>query len=138
MDTSILTPDELFDRTIRYTIPTFQRPYVWEQEEQWEPLWEDLQNTAETYLEELDRCDDDSVTALSNTNRHFLGAIVIQQVPTPAREIDRREVIDGQQRMTTLQLLIDATQYVCEELGLEDEGRTTVWASKEYGPPRSQ
>ena len=134
MDTSILTPDELFNKTIRYAIPTFQRPYVWGQDEQWEPLWEDVQNTAETYLEELDRSGNDDVKALSNTNRHFLGAVVIQQVPTASRQIDRREVIDGQQRMTTLQLLIDATQYVCEELGLKYEAELLSGLVKNTGP----
>ena len=134
MDTSILTPDELFNKTIRYTIPTFQRPYVWGQEEQWEPLWEDVQNTAESYLEELDRSGNDSVKALSNTSHHFMGAVVIQQVPTASRQIDRREVIDGQQRITTLQLLIDATQYVCEELGLEYEAELLSGLVKNIGP----
>ena len=52
------------------------------------------------------------------TVKHFLGTIVVQQVPTATRDIDQREVIDGQQRMTTMQLLLDATQQVCEKLEL--------------------
>ena len=58
MKTDILTPKALFRKDIRYTIPVFQRPYVWTQDEQWEPLWEDVRNTAENYLDELDRLDD--------------------------------------------------------------------------------
>ena len=27
-------------KRVRYTIPPFQRPYVWSQDDQWEPLWE--------------------------------------------------------------------------------------------------
>ena len=42
-------------KEVRYTIPPFQRPYVWSQDDQWEPLWEDVRNVAETYLEELER-----------------------------------------------------------------------------------
>ena len=49
------------------------------------------------------------------TSPHFLGAVVLKQVPTAAKEIDQREVIDGQQRVTTLQLLLDAIQQICEE-----------------------
>ena len=116
MRTNILSPKELFQKPICYTIPTFQRPYVWSQDEQWEPLWEDVRNVAENYLEELDRTGNNSVEAEERTAPHFLGAVVLQQVPTAARDIEQREVIDGQQRVTTLQLLLDAIQQVSEEL----------------------
>ena len=121
MITNILTPTQLFQFNIRYTIPEFQRRYVWEQEGQWEPLWDDLRNTAETYLEELDRSGLNPLAADQNTSAHFLGAVVIQQVPVAVMDIQRREVIDGQQRMTTLQLLLDAIQQVFEEIGLGAE-----------------
>ncbi len=121
MDTYIRSPYDLFQSPIRYTIPQFQRRYVWDQEEQWEPLWEDVRNTAENYLEELDRSDNDPVVAEDNTTSHFLGAVVIQQVPVRVRDIQRWQVIDGQQRMTTLQLMLDAIQYVFEDLGLDGE-----------------
>ena len=123
LKTDTLNPQALFLQPIRYTIPAFQRRYVWVQDEQWEPLWEDVRNTAESYLEELDRSDNDAVVAEDKTTPHFLGAVVIQQVPTRVRDIQQREVIDGQQRMTTLQLLLDAVQYVCEELGLKSEAK---------------
>ena len=118
MDTSILTPKDLFQKDIRYTIPTFQRPYVWTQDDQWEPLWNDVRNVAEEYLEELERLDNDSVQAQEKTKPHFLGAVVLQQVPTAVQNIEQREVIDGQQRVTTLQLMLDAIQVICEERGL--------------------
>ena len=115
MHTDILTPKDLFQRDVRYTIPPFQRPYVWSQDDQWEPLWEDVRNVAENYLEALERTGNDGVEAGQNTNPHFLGAVVLKQVPTAAKEIAQREVIDGQQRMTTLQILLDAIQHICEE-----------------------
>lgn len=121
MQTNILNPMQLFQFNIRYTIPTFQRRYVWEQEEQWEPLWDDVRNTAETYLEEMEHSGNNPLAAANNTPAHFLGAVVIQQVPVSVMEIQRREVIDGQQRMTTLQLLLDAVQQVFEEVGLASE-----------------
>ena len=43
----ILTLKALFQKDVRYVIPTFQRPYVWNQEDQWEPLWNDVRNIAE-------------------------------------------------------------------------------------------
>ncbi len=118
MHTDILTPKDLFQKEVRYTIPPFQRPYVWSQDDQWEPLWEDVRNVAENYLEELERSDNDVIVAEQRTSPHFLGAVVLKQVPTAAKDIDQREVIDGQQRVTTLQLLLDAIQLICEESDL--------------------
>ena len=75
----------------------------------------DVRNVAENYLEELERSDNDGVEAEQMTSPHFLGAVVLKQVPTAAKDIDQREVIDGQQRVTTLQLLLDTIQQICEE-----------------------
>ena len=122
MKTDILTPKDLFQKEVRYTIPTFQRPYVWSQDDQWEPLWDDVRNVAENYLEKLEHSDKD-ITAEQQTKPHFMGAVVLQQVPTAARYIDQREVIDGQQRVTTLQLLLDAVQSICEEKTLHHHAR---------------
>ena len=122
LTTQILTPKQLFQKDVHYTIPEFQRPYVWSQDEQWEPLWSDLQNVAENYLEQRSETAD-AVEAQAKTKAHFLGAIVMQQVPTPAKDIERREVIDGQQRVTTIQLLLDATQEVLQDLGLRPAAR---------------
>ena len=115
MHTDILTPKELFQKDVRYTIPPFQRPYVWNQDQQWEPLWDDVRNVAESYLEELEKSGGNGIEAEKRTGHHFLGAVVLKQVPTAAKDIDQREVIDGQQRVTTLQLLLDAVQQICEE-----------------------
>ena len=107
MDVSVLTMNKLFGQTIRFLIPTFQRPYVWNKDEQWEPLWDDVRNTAENYMEH-DGPDED-------LRSHFLGAVVVQQQRKKVGDIDRRLVIDGQQRLTTVQLLLDAVQEVMEQ-----------------------
>ena len=115
LTTNILNPKDLFQKPVHYTIPAFQRPYVWTHDDQWEPLWDDVRNLAENYLEELERSGNNSVEAEQRTTPHFLGAVVLQQIPTAARDIDQREVIDGQQRVTILQLLLDAIQQICED-----------------------
>lgn len=115
METNILTPRDLFQKDIRYTIPPFQRPYVWSKDEQWEPFWTDVRNLAEDYLDELETSGDD-ISALEKTRPHFLGAVVIKLVQTSTGDFEQREVIDGQQRVTTLQLLLDAVCRVCLEL----------------------
>lgn len=128
-----LTLKALFQRDVRYVIPTFQRPYVWNQEEQWEPLWDDLRNTAERYLEQLELTDGDMPLAEEKTGSHFLGAVVLQQRPTASAQIDARQVIDGQQRLTTMQLLIDAAQEALEELGAEEAERLSWLVINAHG-----
>ena len=88
---------------VRYEIPAFQRRYVWKQEEQWEPLWDDVEELAQSIIED------------GRTEPHFMGAVVFQQRQFAAGTIERRIVVDGQQRLTTLQLLIDAIQEVLED-----------------------
>ena len=105
MDTNILTPQDIFIKVVRYEVPPFQRPYIWTQFDQWEPLWEDVSDIAAVLVEN------------GNANRHFMGAIVLQQSFTSVRRIETRIVVDGQQRLTTLQLLLDAVQEVCEHDG---------------------
>ena len=116
MKADILTLKALFQKDVRYVIPTFQRPYVWNQEDQWEPLWNDVRNIAEQYLEELAMVGEDKQTlAEERAGMHFLGAVVLQQQPTSTAQLEARHVIDGQQRLTTLQLLLDAAQEVLEK-----------------------
>ena len=103
METNLRTPTVLFERSIRYEIPDFQRRYVWKQDEQWEPLWEDIEKLAQTLIDE------------AKTDAHFMGAVVFQQMEVPSGTIERRIVVDGQQRLTTIQLLIDAIQEVFAE-----------------------
>ena len=49
---------------------------------------------------------------------HFLGAIVLQQRNVSIQSVPHRWVIDGQQRLTTLQIIIDAVQAFMEASGL--------------------
>lgn len=102
------TPQQLFNMPQHFVIPLFQRPYVWEEDEQWAPLWKDIRRTVEFRISEPQ----------SNAS-HFLGAVVIQAHEASAGSISTWNVIDGQQRMTTLQLLMDAAQAVATDYGLE-------------------
>jgi uncharacterized protein with ParB-like and HNH nuclease domain len=120
----ILTLKTLFQKDVRYVVPTFQRPYVWNQDDQWEPLWNDVRNTAEEYLDRLRELGEGNTTlAEEKAGVHFLGAVVMQQQPHPAAELERRHVIDGQQRLITLQLILDAAQEVFEVRGMEKESK---------------
>src|SRR3954451_17084324 len=84
----------------------FQRPYVWEKEEQWAPLWQDVRRLAELRLSQP-----------SADAKHFLGAIVVQAQEPILGRVPASSIIDGQQRLTTLQLLMDATAAALEAVG---------------------
>lgn len=132
MKADTLTLKKLFQKDVRYVVPIFQRPYVWNQEDQWEPLWEDVRNAAEHYLEELAYVEEHMLStdnaqahAEERAGTHFLGAIVLKQQATAAADIEEREVIDGQQRVTTLQLMLSAAQRTFEAMGYRPEAKRT-------------
>lgn len=108
METFKRTPLQLFNLPQHFVIPLFQRPYVWKEDEQWEPLWKDIRRIAELRIAE---------PHLNAT--HFLGAVVIQSHEAQSRRLTTWNVIDGQQRLTTLQLLADASSALLAQAGLE-------------------
>jgi hypothetical protein len=53
MRPSKLSLVEMFEKQRRYVVPLFQRPYVWEKDEQWEPLWQDITHQVDARLGDL-------------------------------------------------------------------------------------
>ncbi|WP_157002688.1 DUF262 domain-containing protein [Agromyces laixinhei] len=106
METFKRTPLQLFNLPQNFVIPLFQRPYVWKEDEQWEPLWKDIRRIAELRVSE---------PHLNAT--HFLGAVVIQSHEAQSKRLTTWNVIDGQQRLTTLQILADATGALLAQTG---------------------
>lgn len=85
MDAGKRTINDIFNGNRVLEIPFFQRAYVWGQP-QWERLLEDMKT-------------------ISNSNKpYFLGSVILkqQETTTGSRIGDKRTVIDGQQRLTTL------------------------------------
>lgn len=112
MQANTLTPFQLFGAQVRYVVPIFQRPYVWTLEDQWEPLWGDIRTLAERVLEATG-----PGYGVPDAPPHFLGAVVLDQQLVPSPYTTVRHVVDGQQRLTTLQLLLDAAQWVVQRYG---------------------
>lgn len=69
-----------------YAIPRYQREYTWSRA-QWDALFEDL---------------------LDNELHYFLGSIICINQSQDALTVQSLELVDGQQRMTTLSLLLAA------------------------------
>jgi hypothetical protein len=105
------TIQQLFERDVRYIVPLYQRPYVWDVDHQWAPLWDDI-----TVLLQHHEGGD-----LSGLWSHFLGAIVLEQDKMVPGQIPRFTVIDGQQRLTTLQLIVAAAAKAVAEVGAEND-----------------
>lgn len=82
---------QYFDGSKQGVIPLFQRPYSWEPKD-WATLWEDLV----AQYEAADR------------SSHFMGAVVTVPVKSVPVGVTKHLVIDGQQRLTTLSLLLAA------------------------------
>ena len=79
----------LLDGKTQYRIPLFQRTYEWSQD-QWKRLWEDLMRVYDT----------------ERPRSHFVGSMVTYPIHVVAGDATKYAVIDGQQRMTTLLILL--------------------------------
>lgn len=92
---------QLLGNGLTYRIPRFQRDYSWSEEE-WEDLWADIQ----------------SVFSADGEPAHYMGYLVLQTA-------DNRiyEVIDGQQRLTTISLIVLASMRLLKKLA--EEGKNT-------------
>ncbi len=86
---------ELLEGSRQYLVPLYQRTYSWDQA-QLTRLWFDICSLAE------DRTAESSAT-------HFMGSLVLGPSPTNgAVGVQQYLVVDGQQRLTTLTLLLCA------------------------------
>ena len=88
----LLTVEHVFaDAATSYVVPVYQRNYAW-RAEQIEQLVDDIWTAARD----------------ADTERYFLGNLVVAQRTTTETEGRHLEVVDGQQRLTTLALLLRA------------------------------
>lgn len=86
----------------QFVIPAYQRSYSWNTE-QWEEIWRPIEELAK------------SVTPTNKPNPYFIGSVVVHL--QPGDELERYDVIDGQQRLTTLIVILAALRDVAEEQG---------------------
>ena len=89
MKASETTLQPIFEGVKQYVIPLFQRAYSWKSKD-WDTLWDDL----------MDLYDAD------DGREHFMGAIVTMPVDMSPHGINKYLLIDGQQRLTTIFLLL--------------------------------
>lgn len=119
MDAKTYPLQEILKPERRYIIPTFQRDYEWTLEGQWRLLFEDLEAAADRLLEVRTSAlsGSDLTSKEQKVPPHFLGAIVCGSLPFSTGGVALRSVIDGQQRLTTTQLLVRGLLDVLAETG---------------------
>jgi len=82
---------QIIEGTKQYVVPLFQRPYSWKKSE-WQALWNDL----------VELCKAD------NPRPHFMGSIVTMPTISVPEGVSKYLLIDGQQRLTTVFILLSA------------------------------
>ena len=80
-----------FNGNNQYIVPFFQRKYVWDIEN-WEELWDSIQG----------------IKSMEVGKEHFIGTIITKQIPAGQIAENKHDLIDGQQRLTTIAILIRA------------------------------
>jgi uncharacterized protein with ParB-like and HNH nuclease domain/predicted transport protein len=100
---------KIINGTTQFVIPVFQRDYTWDAETQCAQLWRDVLRASRT----------------SGERGHFLGSIVYIATGDSLAGFTRWMLIDGQQRLTTLTLLLAA---------LRDHISETKWSGGENDP----
>ena len=95
-DTSNWTFRRLLGNGLRYSIPKYQRDYSWDSE-QWSDLWYDL------------------MQMLNEADSHYMGYLVLQ-----TNDDKNYHVIDGQQRITSISILLLAVINYLKTIGKDD------------------
>ena len=114
------------DTQADYLIPDYQRPYAWEETE-CQTLWDDLFAFA---------IPEDDTSLFKREDKYYLGPIV-----TFKNEGGKQEIIDGQQRLTTLLLLLRAfyerssNQKDSETKSMRKMIEQCIWKTDEFDKP---
>jgi len=104
MKADSITIRNLFEHRRLFRVPIYQRNYVWVRDRQWEPFWNDVSRQANEI--ESDR---------KHRFSHYMGAVVLENQNVTSRDTSSVLVIDGQQRLTTIQLFLAAVRHYAIE-----------------------
>jgi len=90
---------QIIEGTKQYVVPLFQRPYSWKKSE-WQVLWDDL----------IELCESES------PRTHFMGSIVTIPTNSIPEGVSKYLLIDGQQRLTTIFILLCAVRDYAKQI----------------------
>lgn len=90
-----------YSGNIRYHVPFFQRSYVWDIEN-WEILWDNVYQVFTDYRSQ------------KPSSEHFIGTLITKQRAAERIGENSYDIIDGQQRLTTIALFLKAIADTCK------------------------
>ena len=93
----------IIEGTKQYVVPLFQRPYSWDKKE-WDVLWTDL----------IDLCE------YPEPKSHFIGSLVTMPTISVPEGVAKFMLIDGQQRITTIFILLAVIRDIAKNNALKD------------------
>lgn len=109
METKDYNAQEILYDSRRFMVPIYQRKYQWN-DGQLEPFWNDVETKAVELIEH------------GRGFKHYMGALILlpefessQIAVTP-----KMQIVDGQQRLTTFQLLLVAIREVALKHNVQD------------------
>lgn len=102
------TIQKILSMNTKFNIPRFQREYSWEVDHL-EELWKDIMNSIEFENEKL------------ITKDYFIGSLVMVGEQSDSEV----EVVDGQQRLTSITILLSALVHYCDKIGEEKTANGT-------------
>lgn len=113
LNTSTVSLSDIIANGKTYTVPPYQRDYSWKKD-QWEDLWNDI------------------ITICETGNVHYMGSIVLQNMGDK-----KYHVIDGQQRFSTLTIIVLAiinklNSLIQREVEIDDNKERVSLLSKKY------
>ena len=109
METDKRKLGELFEETVQWVVPVYQRHYVWEskEDEQIPGVWDDWKAQTEKLLNK------------ESIRPHYFGAIIYLSNVSVHDTFLKKDLVDGQQRLTTFQLAFAALRDVSKALEYE-------------------
>ena len=131
--------NKFFNVDVQYRVPLFQRRYIWN-EANWERLWRDILDQLDLELiedpdgkfvcqkrEHFEDTPDLTLDEESN-RRHFTGILVTR--PISGEVLDKFEVIDGQQRLTTFQIILCVIRDIFQSDKQDDKNEHVIQANE--------
>src|SRR4051794_24766391 len=100
MDSGLKKISNIFQGEVIFTIPQYQRAYSWDKK-QWNEFFEDL------YYHNIDQ-------------KYFFGTLLLKDAGKE-KSFNMIEVVDGQQRTTTITIFINVLLHLLEQKGSEKE-----------------
>lgn len=99
----------ILGKTQQYKIPRYQRKYIWD-EKRWQDMYDDIKFIYQARVE-------------GQTVNHFLSTFIFEKISSKDNGVDNYNIIDGQQRISTVLVILSAIcrlyNEICDEVSFD-------------------